>query len=424
MTVNQPNQETGPQIKPEAGSTPVPQPAMAGAVPTRQTRLPDMPENGTDDEPPVPAASAGPDQDLLQLVMNRRTLLILVSVLGVALFIIMRPFLVPFILALCFTTLFFPLYRRLVTVFCGSRAWGSLACCLILLVGLLVPSYILVHLIALQMIDLYNSAQPVIREITEKGSAGVLGSLYEYRFMKLFSTSLIDWRNVVQEMAKGAGRLGTTLLNRTSSSVFSVLGTLVSMLFSMFYLFKDGDKLLRRVRFLSPLKNKYEEMLMARFLLISRASIKGTLLVGLAQGVLGGLTFLVFGIESWLLWGFVMIMLSLVPFTGAWMVMVPASIIQLMLGHHWRAAGIFLMCVVVVSSIDNLLRPRLVGTQAKMHDLLIFFSTLGGIAAFGIMGFIIGPVIAALFVTIIDIYGMEFNEQLYAAQYGEGGKPE
>ena len=139
----------------------------------------------------------------------------------------------------------------------------------------------------------------------------------------------------------------------------------------------------------------------------------------MAQGTFGGLTLAVFGVGHAILWGVVMVILSVIPVVGAWLVLYPAALIQILLGHTWQGVGIFLVTTIVISNIDTLLRPRVVGREAGMHDLMIFFSTLGGIAVFGIMGFIIGPVIAVFFMTLLDIYSIEFKSTLDLAQGGD-----
>jgi predicted PurR-regulated permease PerM len=116
------------------------------------------------------------------------------------------------------------------------------------------------------------------------------------------------------------------------------------------------------------------------------------------------------------LWGVVMAILSIIPMVGAWLVMYPAATIMIITGHVGEGIAIFLIAAIIIGNIDNVLTPRLVGREAGMHDLLIFFSTIGGISLFGVMGFILGPVIAALFLTILDIYGVEFKSQLDFAQ--------
>jgi predicted PurR-regulated permease PerM len=188
--------------------------------------------------------------------------------------------------------------------------------------------------------------------------------------------------------------------------------TIFVMFFTLFYFFRDGGTLVKRVKYLVPIRADYKEMISSRFLLISRATVMGTMIIGITQGTIGALALLIFGVKLWLLWGFIMIILSLIPLLGAWMVLIPAGIIQIILGHTGQGIGIILTSLLFVSTIDNFIRPRLVGQGAKLHDLVIFFSSLGGIAVFGPLGFIVGPVIAALFVAVLDIYGLEFERQL------------
>jgi predicted PurR-regulated permease PerM len=145
---------------------------------------------------------------------------------------------------------------------------------------------------------------------------------------------------------------------------------------------------------------------------VTRATLKGTVLIGLAQGVLGGLAFRVVGIDGSLFWGTVMTVLSIIPGLGGAVVWVPAVIILIATGSWLKGIGLALFCALVVGSVDNLLRPILVGRDTKMHELMIFFSTLGGLLAFGAMGFILGPLLAALFMTIWEMFGAAFRTEL------------
>ncbi len=346
------------------------------------------------------------------LIFNRKALLILLGLMGLTLFFMVKIFIVPVILAICFTTLFYPLYIWFQKITHGKKAISSILCCLALFFGLLIPVYLLIQLIANEFINFYNIAEPQIKEIVHRGDNSPVSRLLQHPFFASLHSIKIDWESILYSALKAAGQFGSSVINKTSTEVFSLLLTMAIMFFTMFYFFIDGEKFLRKLQYLSPLRHEYDELLFKRFLMISRATIRGTVLIGLAQGTLGALTFLIFGIKSWLLWGFVMVMFSLIPFTGAWMVMLPAAVLQLIFGHYWKAAGITLMCILVVSSIDNILRPRLVGSEAKMHDLMVLFSTLGGIAVYGIMGFIIGPVIAALFIALLEMYGMEYKNHL------------
>jgi predicted PurR-regulated permease PerM len=222
----------------------------------------------------------------------------------------------------------------------------------------------------------------------------------------------IDWDASLQEAMKKAATVVTNVVNKTSASIVGLLLNLLITLFAMFYLFIDGEAFVHKLKHLIPLRHEYKELIFSRFLQVSRATVKATLVIGLVQGTLGGLTLLIFGIKTWLLWGFVMVILSLLPVVGAWSVLVPAAIIQIILGNIWQGIGILVISTVFIANVDSFIRPRLVGHEAKMHDLVVFVSSIGGIYAFGVMGFIVGPVIAAAFVSIIDIYNTEFKEYL------------
>ena len=365
------------------------------------------------EELPAPPKVAG-EAELDSRRLNRRVLLVLVVTFALMLIPMIRLFVVPIVLATTFATLFYPLYEGILKRFKNHRAMSSLVTCVVLVTGLLIPAYVLIHLVTLQTIDLYHTAEPKVKEIVREGEEGILGRLDGIPLVRRISISPENIQEVIQEGIRNLGRLGTTIVNKTSAGVLGLVGNLGITLFAMFYFFMDGEQLVSRLRYLSPLRRDYEEMLLSRFLLVSRATVKGTVVIGLIQGTLGGLSLLIFGLETWLIWGFVMVVLSVIPLVGAWLVLIPAGVIQLVLGNLWQGIGILVVSTIVISNIDNLLRPRLVGSGSKLHDLLVFFSTLGGIAVFGIMGFIIGPVVAALFVTIIEIYGLEYQKELTA----------
>jgi predicted PurR-regulated permease PerM len=142
---------------------------------------------------------------------------------------------------------------------------------------------------------------------------------------------------------------------------------------------------------------------------VSRATIKGTIVIGILQGTLGGLIFWLLGIEAAVFWGAVMVVLSIVPMLGAGLIWVPAAIIMVASGSYIKAAILVVFGVLVIGLVDNLLRPVLVGRDTRMPDYLILLSTLGGLAMFGVSGFIIGPIIAALFLTLWGMFAKEFN---------------
>jgi predicted PurR-regulated permease PerM len=185
-----------------------------------------------------------------------------------------------------------------------------------------------------------------------------------------------------------------------------------AMLYTMFFFLMDGDKLLDKILYYLPLQDQDEQRMLNKFTSVTRATLKGTAVIGLLQGSLAGIAFWVVGIPSAVFWGTIMAVLSIIPGIGTAMVWGPAVIILAAGGNYSKAGGLGIFCAVVVGSIDNVLRPILVGKDTQMHELMIFFGTLGGIIMFGIMGMIIGPIVAALFITIWEIYGVTFKDVL------------
>ncbi|MDZ7358444.1 MAG: AI-2E family transporter, partial [candidate division KSB1 bacterium] len=255
-----------------------------------------------------------------------------------------------------------------------------------------------------------------VREIIAQGDSGALGQIKNLELVKKLHLDQIDWQKELGDLAKRLAAILGTVINKASKSTFQLITNLFLTFFAMFYFFRDGDRFIRRFKYLSPLSDRYEEALIQRFINVSKATIKGTLLIGILKGVLGAITFWIFGIHAAALWGVVMVILSIIPMVGFGLVMYPAAIIMIVMGKIWQGVVMLIIGAVVIAQIDNVLQPKLVAKEAGMHDLLIFFSTLGGLSMFGVMGFIIGPIIAAMFVAVIEIYGTEFKSQLDIAQ--------
>jgi predicted PurR-regulated permease PerM len=192
------------------------------------------------------------------------------------------------------------------------------------------------------------------------------------------------------------------------------------LLYAMFFFLLDGPAILRKILYYIPLDPAEEEALLERFVSVTRATLKGSLLIGVIQGATAGLAFWVTGVPGPAFWGTVMVVLSVIPALGAALVWVPAVVYLFLVGKVAAGVGLLIWCALVVSTIDNFLRPRLVGRDARMSDLLILLSTLGGIFVFGAVGFIVGPIVAALFVSIWHIYGETFSEWLPAVPHKVG----
>ncbi len=335
-------------------------------------------------------------------------LLILVAA-TVVFFKMIKAFLLPIILAAVFAGLFFPVYSWLLKKAGGRKSLSAFVCCATLSLGLLLPAYALASLVAREAVRLYQSAE-------SKGNGrfeeNIRAKLQEHPLIQKLHLEKVPLPRTFERLAKQAAELLSNAINVASRETFELISTLFITFFTMFYFFRDGPLLLAKLKYLSPLADDYEDELIRRFLSVSRATIKGTLLVSLIKGILGGLTFWAFGIQGAVLWSVVMVFLSVLPIVGPWLVMYPAALILLFNGQVWQGIALFLIATFVIGLIDNLLEPIVIGRDSGMHELLVFFSMLGGIGLFGVMGFIVGPVIAALFLTLLEIYGKEFNKQL------------
>ena len=199
----------------------------------------------------------------------------------------------------------------------------------------------------------------------------------------------------------------------TVNALFNV----VIMLYVMFFFLAEGAALLRKILYYLPMVHEDEERLLRRFTSVARATMKSTLIIGFLQGTICGLAFFLVGIQGAAFWGTVMAVLSIIPAAGTALVWAPALIILVVKGEILGAITLGVICGALAGNLDNFLRPRLVGKDTEMHDLFVLFGTLGGISLFGILGIILGPIIAALFITIWEIYGDAFSE--YLPEVGE-----
>jgi len=327
-------------------------------------------------------------------------------------FRMMKEFLLPVVLAAVFATLFYPLFRRLVRAFRGRRTAAALICCVVLLLVLVIPLYLVAQMVATEAASFYRSTQARVEEIRQQGEAGPLGWLHRLGWVNKLGLDQVDWKSKLQEGAASMGGALASLVNKASRGTIQVIVILFMTLFTLFYFFRDGESIVRRVSLLIPLELEYKRAIAERFASVARATVRGTLVIALVQGTASGLTLWIFGVGSPFLWGVVATLTSIVPLVGAWVVLYPAAFIQMATGHLWQGIGILIVTVALIVNLDNVLRPRLVGKEAGMHDLMVFFSTLGGIGMFGPMGFIIGPMVAALFLSVLDIYSEKFKADL------------
>lgn len=338
-------------------------------------------------------------------------LLLLLALISGLFLAMIRAFLLTLLLAAITAGLASPLYRHLLRWTRERAALASALTLVILLLLVLVPLGLLLGVVAGEAYQITQSVRPWVQARLEHPDLilerlqglPLLGQLTPYR------------EQLFEKAGALVGSLGSFLfdsLQATTRGTVSFLFHLGLLLYALFFFLMDGDPLLRRILFYMPLEADDERRMVDKFTSVTRATLKGTLLIGLAQGALAGAAFAVLGIEGAVFWGTVMTLLSVIPGIGTALVWVPAGVILLASGRVGAGIGLLVFCGLVVGSVDNLLRPRLVGRDTQMHELLILFGTLGGIMLFGVLGFIVGPILAALFVTVWEIYGVAFSDWL------------
>jgi predicted PurR-regulated permease PerM len=276
------------------------------------------------------------------------------------------------------------------------------------------PFTAFIGLVLQQAVAISNEAIPWVQQHLGTASAFDVHNWLVQRF-----PSLGPYIPEQQQIADGAGQaaksIGAFLVAGATQVTAGTAGFLLNlfvMLYAMFYFLRDGRAILERILYYTPLSHRDEVQVLERLTSVTRAAIKGTLVIGLVQGALGGLAFRAVGIGGAAFWATVMMVLSIVPGIGSALVWGPAVIYLYAFGRPLAATLLLIWCAAVVGAIDNLIRPKLVGKDAKMPDLLILIGTLGGLLAFGPIGFIIGPLICGLFLTVWEIYGATFKEIL------------
>lgn len=340
-------------------------------------------------------------------------ILLVLAISGIFLAMIWN-FLKALLLAAIFAGLLSPLYRRLVVLFRGRKVLASITTIILVLVVILGPLAGFLGIVVNQAVEVSQKAIPWVKE--QLGSEHALDYEKWITERMPFLADVIPSREqVLSGVATVAQALGNVLVasaSKVTAGMASFLLNLFIMLYAMFFFLIDGRKVLNRILYYTPLPQEDDERMIHRFASITRATLKGTIVIALIQGTLAGLAFWAAGIEGAAFWGTIMVLLSIVPGIGAPLVWVPAVIY--LVSTNQVIAGVLLAgwCGGVVGTIDNVLRPTLVGKDAQMPDLLILLGTLGGIIMFGAVGFIIGPIICGLFLTVWEIWGTTFTEEL------------
>ena len=343
--------------------------------------------------------------------IQKTTLIALVIGISLLFYSMIKGFVVTLLLAGIFAGILRAPYEKLITVYRERKALASVTTILLFLLAVVIPVLIFFGGVVGQAYDISKSAAPWIEnQIREPDQIyRWLSDLPGFEYVEPYRGEILER---VAAIAGNVGNFAVRGLSAATTGTVAFFFQFFVFLYALFFFLIDGEKLLRKILYYLPLTSDDEMALVQKFSSVARATIKGTLVIGVIQGGLAGAGLAVAGVQGAMFWGTVMMVLSIIPGIGTALVWIPAVIYLLTAGKVITAVLLAIWCALVVGSVDNLLRPRLIGKDTKMPDLLILLGTIGGIILFGVAGFIIGPIVAALFVSIWELYGKTFEYAL------------
>jgi predicted PurR-regulated permease PerM len=315
---------------------------------------------------------------------------------------LLKPFFFPIFWAAVIAGVFMPLYSRINGKLNRPNLSTAILFLLIALIVLL-PAGIVGTLVFNESVQIYATLSPDAKYM-DRNLQHLINAISDNSIARLFHINKAFLIAKSTEVAQGITNYIFVHLTELTQNTLGLLVKFAIMLYTLFFFVRDGDRFLRMAMKILPLGMGREKFLYERFIVTARSTLKVTLIIGGIQGTLGGIVFFVTDVEGALIWGLLMILMAIVPLVGCSIIWAPAGILMLLTGHIWEGVLILAVGFLVISTVDNLLRPILIGKDVEMHPLLIFLSTLGGIILFGFSGFVIGPVITSLLIAIWEMY--------------------
>ncbi|MBW2095939.1 MAG: AI-2E family transporter [Deltaproteobacteria bacterium] len=320
------------------------------------------------------------------------------------------------VLALLLASVFSPLHSWLARVFKGRRSLASLVMTFLIMLILIVPVGGFIGSLSNEAFDFYQRTKNAVS--VQKIQESINGhSLWAEQLRKWGKMTGVEFnKETIQAASASVGKkVGLFLYNQIRSVASNLINFLIHfflMILTIYYVFKDGGRLKDYLIRLLPFPKEQLEKVVGKFQEMGKAIFVGNGLSGAIQGVLGGFGFYVFGLESPLLWGTIIAFMAFLPVIGASIIFIPASIILFLHGKSGIALGFLIYNLVYSSVIEYIIKPRVIGKEMQMNSLLVFIGIVGGIKLFGILGIIYGPLIITIFITMAEIYRLEYKENM------------
>ena len=324
--------------------------------------------------------------------------------------LMLRPFMGVLAWAGVLVVVFYPVHRRIAER-TGRRSLSALISCLLVVLMVVLP----LTVVTAAVIHEFNKVAPNLPTNLSallSQQPAILARITTW-MQDRFGINVLAYQDFfIQQLRNVSQRL----LGASFSLVGNIVTSLVKaffVIFTMYYLFRDGDKIANRLPDALPLNREQSEALIFRTKQVISASVYGVVTIAALQGFLAGLAYWILGIPSPVLWAVLTAFVCMIPIAGSFMVWLPLSIYLMINGYWTRAILLLIWGGLVISTIDNLLRPKLVGNQTRLHELFIFFSVLGGISVFGLLGIVLGPVVLAITLGLLQTFQLRRHADGY-----------
>jgi predicted PurR-regulated permease PerM len=357
---------------------------------------------------------------------KRLSLLFLVLVTAATLylsFVIARPFLTPIVTATLIAIAIYPLYIRL-SRYVRNRTGAALLATLLVLIAILLPTVFIVNRLAHETTILYGWLNE--QQSLEGGWREYVGTLVDPPLEWIAARTGMSQQQLRQQALDRLQNVSAALLNWAKSLVVNIGGTIVDtviMLLTLFFLLRDGERIRERIGSILPIEAHRYQQLVETISASIAANMYGVLAVSVTQGTLGAIGYTIAGLPSVMLWSVATSLFSMIPLAGAASVWTVASIYLIAIGNWGKAIFMLAWGAGVISTADNVVRPLVLSGRVKLHTLLIFFSLLGGVRAFGIVGLFVGPIIVSVAMALLKILEEERLEWKRSPEATRTGEP-
>lgn len=336
--------------------------------------------------------------------------LAVLAVTALALYVcwlMLRPFLGVIAWAVVLVIVFYPVHKRLATRITRPGLRALLSCVLVVLIVVL-PLLVLTAAVAEELAKAVPGIPSQFSQLLNS-QLPLFGRVSDW-LQNRFGVDVMGAQGFVIEQLQN---LGQRLLGASFNLMGNIVGAIVKavfVVFTMYYLFRDSDSIIARLPNALPLKREQSEEIIARAQAVVSASVYGVVTIAGLQGLLGGLAFWILGIPSPILWAVLMAFVCMIPVAGSFLVWLPLAIYLMVTGHWTKAIVLIVWGALVISTVDNFLRPRLIRNQTRLHELFVFFSVLGGISVFGLLGIVLGPVVLAVTLALLQTFQLRETE--------------